>query len=1296
MRRRPEFGDGWRRWTRPLVTLLILVVLAAASLTSSAAAADGGSGSGGDGGNNESGIYLIRCNLPAAVVYNVNLSVNVPEGLIYQPESLTVSGASSSPAVTTSGPTDGTGAHSLLLDFGTVNNTLNSDLRVEFVAIVANLPKNQDGVVLLPMTATFSYDGGLGNDREFSGSIEPVSVVEPDLAIAKKATMEAAEGGDEIIVYTINIYHTQESHSGAFDVDVIESLPAGLSLVSGSAAITSGPAGSTTESGDGAATWHFDEIDQSWTESSPVVLTYQATIEGGNGSGSESEPAGDLTSGPETDLAWTSTAGENPQERSYSKTLVQSLSDLYLTIECDSESVFVDKTITYTYTVDNLGLVAVSGLNLTDDRLGVISLDATALEPGETAWGVVDYTVTSDDLPGPLRNNATASGTDALGGAVSASAEISIPFCTDPLAVKKTALNKTVSRGDNITYKIEIYTDTGPNAVSPTNIIVKDVFNRPVEFESASPEPDADGLWRFDKIDPGEKKVITLVVIVPEEQDFNFTSESGVTGSGFINVANDYSTSLDPYPLKNCVYVSFLNGTTKKTETISDCETVTVLGAAGTETSTREHGSGIYESADLLEMQTENDKISLEKDMAASHSTTTLGLYNNRTVTYTSKWTEAASAKNRATGTSMSESYRYATAIDRDSRMYLDENESLMETDTEFDGMGHISFLKMPTNESTFKATPVFESGEDYSGSFKIVEKTDEYGSAASSEKSASGEGLVSVDRRVGASQRSYEYGSGSYDSEELIETYTNYISKDISLVYLPSVQNITDDVSIESSQKWKEGIYSKVGSKSYIGEEYTSLTRLDKETEAKGLNEMGTEANFSGQARYRVVLKNTTRPSSSTASKILQITEMDLVNEWVKIKNPGSNTVDMTDWALSDDDDNSYTFPDGFTLSPGSTVTVYTRRGIDNYADGELYMDRSSPIWDDEGDCATLEDANGDLVDEMCSGGTQLHEIDIDEIYEGNYSIARKILISGTSKYDRAHLSVAKTLDEIVNKKTRISGETKTRRVATYTISIENDGNRAVAPIRVQDLFPVGAAYVGASLKPTETTATSANWTLTHLAIGDVAEIEVELDVTDCTGSEMTNRVIVCGGEGDDQICASNFSSQETDWLACYTDETVSVKKTAVVDGVNQTVVWYRIDIKNHDNATRVAAATDHLPEGMVLLDAMVPFASYDGSTITWNLIEIGPGEMATIAYRAEAQHAGRFVNSVEVDVRSVGGPVVQPVRATSVVEVGESSECESTSCDLWSPRDWDFEYVGSYAPNVACEEWASEEWLS
>ena len=160
----------------------------------------------------------------------------------------------------------------------------------------------------------------------------------------------------------------------------------------------------------------------------------------------------------------------------------------------------------------------------------------------------------------------------------------------------------------------------------------------------------------------------------------------------------------------------------------------------------------------------------------------------------------------------------------------------------------------MPSGASSPRATPIFEAREDYVGSFKVLERIDEYGSSVTSDKAASGRGLVVVDKRIGSVQRTYESGTGTYDSEELIRTSTNYIAKDISLAHSPMSQRLTDSTSIDGSMKWKEGMYSRNPGTSFIGEEYTSITELDKETVARGLNEMDTDAEFSGQARFQEI----------------------------------------------------------------------------------------------------------------------------------------------------------------------------------------------------------------------------------------------------------------------------------------------------------------------------------------------------------------------------------------------------------------------------------------------------------
>ncbi|MFA5580174.1 MAG: hypothetical protein WDA01_11885, partial [Methanothrix sp.] len=143
MRRRRRDRAGAGGWS-PLALLLILVFGVA-----SVGGAEEGNGS-------ETDVYSIACDLPASVVDNLTLAVEVPAGLAYQPTSLSASGAAdlSSASVSATGPLDGTCNLSLFLSFGTVNNSLDLDLLVEFVAVVANIPENVDGRVLSDLLVT--------------------------------------------------------------------------------------------------------------------------------------------------------------------------------------------------------------------------------------------------------------------------------------------------------------------------------------------------------------------------------------------------------------------------------------------------------------------------------------------------------------------------------------------------------------------------------------------------------------------------------------------------------------------------------------------------------------------------------------------------------------------------------------------------------------------------------------------------------------------------------------------------------------------------------------------------------------------------------------------------------------------------------------------------------------------------------------------------------------------------------------------------------------------------------------
>ena len=1228
MRRRRKDRAG----ALPLALLLILAALFCGLAPASADEAAGGDGVAGAGDGGESGadggVYSIACNLPPAVVKNVSLSAEVPKGLVYKSESLSISGAAdlASALVTSSGPADGSGSLALAIFFPEVNNSLDLDLLIQFVAVVADIPENADGAVLADLPVRLSFDDGLWAESSFSGSIPGVCVVEPALGVNKRVVGPSADGKG--LVYEVAVFHTSSSTSAAYDVLLADLLPAGWS-VSGFVTVV-GPAWKSAVVSTGP-TVSFDCVDLAWTAANPVVVRYEAASfasdESGSGSASSSSSSSSSSSGSASaggTLAWTSAAGPVAEERSYLlEYALEPYASLELSIEADVSGVTVGDLVTYVYRLRNSGFANLTDLAVVDAALGPIPLDKTALAPGEAALGTAERTVVSEDFPGPLVANATASGIAEGGGEVAATASLALSFFENHLSIVKRADKKSAERGELVNYTITIANGAVDSPVSPTDLVVEDVFSRPVEIVSASPQPDCDGKWRYSELPAGQNRQIRITIRVPDEQDFAFDSAQAVTGTGFVNVRNEYSTAYEPFPLRNCASVTYRNGTTSEVSRLTSCASVAVRGGAGTSLSTKEHGSGTYASGEVVAVRTENRSISLEKDLSAAAGETTLGLYRGRTVTYSSPWSSSAVGRNRVTGASITEAYRRSSSIDRESRLLLDKNESAISFEAEFDGTATFGFVRMPDN-SSFRATPLYEAREDYSGSFRVVERVDEYGSGVKSERAASGTGIVAVDKRVGETQRSFEHGSGTYEVDELIETYTSYIAKDISVVYEPLGPG---------SSLWKEGIASQKPGISLLSEEYSQIAELEKDSVARGLNELETTAAFSGTARYRVLYSNRTR-------------------------DPGANA----------------------SAAPCA-------------AGGAC------------GPCAPCSDSCANATaDASCDAKASRHrpEIDIDEIYSGDYRVERRVMISGASKYDHPHLNVTKALVGIKSEEldwdygeAHLPGEVKTRRVADYTIRIENDGSRALAPILVRDLFPPGATFIDSSLRPTASAAGSANWTLTHLAIGGVAEISLRLDVTRFAGEEMTNRVEVCGGYGDNWVCAGNYTSLQRRWLACCPQDEITVVKTARIDPENPLVVLYTVVVENTAAATRAATVTDYFPQGMALLASSLPVASQEDGVVVWVLPSMAPGEKVTIEFSALAPGLGRYTNVVEVEASSVDGPGVEPLHVASVVQVGSPEECGPAGCGIWQPPAWDFQRIGYVPDPLGCEIFAGEEGL-
>jgi hypothetical protein len=100
---------------------------------------------------------------------------------------------------------------------------------------------------------------------------------------------------------------------------------------------------------------------------------------------------------------------------------------------------------------------------------------------------------------------------------------------------------------------------------------------------------------------------------------------------------------------------------------------------------------------------------------------------------------------------------------------------------------------------------------------------------------------------------------------------------------------------------------------------------------------------------------------SITNASFVAPSPERENLNmEWVEISNQGASDENMAGWKLEDRQNHTYTFQD-FILKAGSSAKIHTGTGSDTSDD--LYWNRNTPIWNNDGDTATLTDAAGNIV---------------------------------------------------------------------------------------------------------------------------------------------------------------------------------------------------------------------------------------------------------------------------------------------------------------------------------------------
>ena len=139
-----------------------------------------------------------------------------------------------------------------------------------------------------------------------------------------------------------------------------------------------------------------------------------------------------------------------------------------------------------------------------------------------------------------------------------------------------------------------------------------------------------------------------------------------------------------------------------------------------------------------------------------------------------------------------------------------------------------------------------------------------------------------------------------------------------------------------------------------------TVTARATTSTPASTATPATTSTPTSTATPATTVTPTVTSTPAATSSGVY-ITDLDVQDEWITVTNAETAGVNLTGWTIADEGTrNTYTFP-LFTLSPGADVTVHSGPGNDTVSD--LYWGRGTPVWNNDGDFATLADANGTVV---------------------------------------------------------------------------------------------------------------------------------------------------------------------------------------------------------------------------------------------------------------------------------------------------------------------------------------------
>jgi uncharacterized repeat protein (TIGR01451 family) len=168
----------------------------------------------------------------------------------------------------------------------------------------------------------------------------------------------------------------------------------------------------------------------------------------------------------------------------------------------------------------------------------------------------------------------------------------------------------------------------------------------------------------------------------------------------------------------------------------------------------------------------------------------------------------------------------YADSLQKNSSFDVDMNQTVYRSDANYgSGIARISYRK--NIQDSPQSTK--EIDENYHGSFRVFQSVDSYGENVKYDRSITGKGRVSSDKRT-EYQRSFEHGSGYYSAQESMDSSS--ITKNVKMLYSPQKETL-GSMNTSGGSLWREGMQTKDPEQELIiSEEIRSASYIEKEAE--------------------------------------------------------------------------------------------------------------------------------------------------------------------------------------------------------------------------------------------------------------------------------------------------------------------------------------------------------------------------------------------------------------------------------------------------------------------------------